>query len=125
DPLLPQEAQGDLTHLAGANQQDLPAVEIAEDSGRRGHCGVADRDGTSSDSGFMARALCRPDRAAGNDLESRVQAPGLPRRNPRLLDLSEDLRLADHHGIEAAGHPEEMRHGFLVTELVGIAPPCL
>ena len=123
DPLLPQEAQGDLTHLAGANQQDVPAVEVAEDAGRRGHGGMADRDGTSSDSGFMARALCRPDRAAGNDLESRVQASGLPGCDQRLLELSEDLRLADHHGIEAAGHPEEMRDGLLVTELVGIAPP--
>src|SRR5205823_15109236 len=34
DPLLTEETQGDLAHLACANQQDVPAVEIAQDIGR-------------------------------------------------------------------------------------------
>ena len=35
-----------------------------------------------------------------------------------LLDLAEDLRLADDHGVERAGDAEEMADGFALAELV-------
>ena len=125
NPLLAKEPQGDLAHLPGANQQDGPAGEVAEDVGGCRHRGVTDGDRTSPDPGRVARALCRPDRATSDDFEPCVKSTSVACRGQCPLDLAENLGLADHHRIETAGHLEEMRDGLLATELVGIAPPRL
>jgi hypothetical protein len=43
--------------------------------------------------------------------QSAEQAPVLPhrRRSGRRLDLAEDLRLAEDHGVQAAGDLEQVR----------------
>ena len=61
--------------------------------------------------------------AAANALCSRCSS--WPRDRARgarhgegFLHLAQNLRLADHHGIEAGGHAEEMAYRFLVAVLV-------
>ena len=37
-----------------------------------------------------------------------------------LLELAQDLRLAQNHGVEAGGHAEEVAHGLVVDVAVGV-----
>ena len=51
---------------------------------------------------------CPADRARG------------PRNGKGLFHLSQNLRLAHHHGVQAGGHAEEVAHGFLIAVLVNM-----
>jgi hypothetical protein len=48
-------------------------------------------------------------------VQRRAQGPRALGGPDRLLDLSQDLRLADHHGVEAASDPERVLHRRLVA----------
>ena len=45
--------------------------------------------------------------------EHPLQRPGGERRVVGLLDLAEDLRLAEHHRVEARGDAEDVGHGLV------------
>jgi len=49
-----------------------------------------------------------------------VETRRLRGRRCRNLDLAEDLRLADDHGVERRGYAEEMADGFALAELVEV-----
>src|SRR5439155_18461025 len=46
-------------------------------------------------------------------MQQRPGAPRFARERVRLLDLADDLRLANDYGIQPAHHPEKMPHAFL------------
>src|SRR3546814_7546535 len=57
-------------------------------------------------------------------LEHAVQLPaqraGLARRGPGMLDLAEDLRLAQYQRVEPGGDPEQMPHRVAVPVVVEV-----
>ena len=53
-------------------------------------------------------------------IEHGARRAGLARNRVRLLDLREDLPLAEHERIEARRHVEEMADAFLVDERVEV-----
>ena len=115
-----QVPRGQLPHLACADQQDALAGERPEDFQRKVDGNARDRYRTGADRGFGPHPLgnreCR--------LEQAVElAPGGTRNSRRLvrsLDLSEDLRLADHHGIQAGRDPEQVAHRLGPVVLVQV-----
>ena len=109
-PSCDQPAGGCLADLAGADQQHLPAGQVAEDAlgqdrggGRCGRCRVADRS---------LRPHLPPDaqRLAEEPVEQRA---GRPERvgGP---NLAENLRLAPHARVEAGGDAEEVLRRLVV-----------
>src|SRR2546426_4542998 len=123
DSLFVQQAYGHLAHLTGPYDEHAPAGKVAEGIRGRGHGRVTNGDWASPQPGFVVSPLCRPDRTPEDDLEPRIERTGLASVHQRPFDLAEDLRFADHHRIEAAGHAEQVDHGVLAAQPIGITLP--
>jgi len=55
-------------------------------------------------------------------VQQRAERAGGFGRARRLLELPEDLRLAQHHRIEARGDAEDVPHGLLARQRVEVGP---
>src|SRR5207247_1831435 len=94
--------------LAGAHDEHPAAVEAPENLAGQGDRGKADRDRALTEPRLRAHALA--DAKRGME-QPREQGPGTLARGgdlKRLLDLSENLRLADDERIEPGRHPEQV-----------------
>ena len=111
---------GELGHLAGADQQDRLAVERAEDFAGEVDGDRGDGDGRAANLGFGADALGDGEGALQERLERGGDGADLAGDGVGLLDLAEDLRLADDHGVERGGDAEEMADGLALAELVEV-----
>ena len=98
--LLDEVARGEVGHLARADDEDGLAAQAAEDLAREIDGDRGDGDGRAADLGFGADALGNGEGALQERLERGGDGAGLARDGVRLLDLAEDLRLADDHGIQ-------------------------
>ena len=113
-------ARGEFAHLAGADEEDGFAVERAEDFAREIDGDRGDGDGGAADLRLRADFFC----GGEGGLQQRLKlggdgadfAPGVV----SILDLTENLRLADDHGIEAGGDAEEMTNGGDIMKLVEV-----
>ena len=106
-----QRARRQLGHLAGADDQHAPPVEAAEHLARELDRHRADRHRVARDRGLAPHAPRDAERA----LRSRRSgsAPAVPVLHGgvvRLLDLPQDLRLADDQRIQAGGDAEQVVH---------------
>ena len=111
-----------LAHLAGAEHEAGAAGEPAEALGRHGDRGLGDRRDVAADGGVGAGPLAGLERVAEQQVEGRAGGALLAGPLPRLLDLAEDLALAEHGGVEAGGDAEEVGDGRRVVvdvEVVG------
>ncbi len=118
-PLVGEVAEGLLGHLAGPDHQHLLVVEPLENLlGEVGHRHAGNAHAALLD----ARLPGDPAGGLQGGLERRVgQRAGrrfLGGRLVRLLHLGEDLRLAEHHAVEARRHLEQVPHGRAVGLLV-------
>ena len=112
DALGEQLARRELAHLAGADQQRRLVVEGVEDVARQLDRRRADRHRLLGDAGLGAHALGHRERlveAAMQHAPRRADGRG---HRVLLLQLAEDLRLADDHRVEARGDAEEVAHGL-------------
>ena len=110
------EAEGHgLAHVAGAEHEGGAAAEPAEAVGRHGDGGLGDRGDVAADGGVGAGALAGLERVAEEEVEGGAGGALLAGALPRLLDLPEDLALAEHGRVEAGGHREEVRDGRRVV----------
>ncbi len=103
-----QMARDELAHLAGADQHDRLVVESLEDGARQIRRDRRHRHRFPGDAGLGADTLGDRERAVEGLVEDRARGAGTGRRHVLLLHLPEDLRLADHHRIEARRDAEEM-----------------
>src|SRR5882724_10999960 len=78
------------------------------------------RDDVGADSGVAAYLLRHRERALEEFVEERSECAGGLGDAGRLLHLAQDLRFADHHGVEAGGDAERVPHGFAMREGVEI-----
>ena len=79
-----------------------------------------DGDGRAADLGLGADALGDGEGALQERLERGGDGADLAGDGVGLLDLAEDLRLADDHGVERGGDAEEMADGLALAELVEV-----
>ena len=111
DLLRLQVHAGQLGHLAGAEDQHVEPLQVAEDLLRQRDRRVADRHGAFAEAGLGAHALADGERRVNSRL---VSAPVTWRSlafGVRVLDLAEDLRLADDQRIEAGGDAKQVPRG--------------
>ena len=116
-----QVAGGQFGHLARAHDHDRAVVERAEDLARQLDGSVADGDGHLADAGIGADAFGDAECAGEQAFQPSADGPGVLGGGVGVLELAEDLRLADHHGIEARrprgrgdGWPRGLRAGKCV-----------
>ena len=110
----------ELAHLAGAEDDDVAAVEVAEDLSREGDGRVADRDRARAEVGFRPHALADGEARVEEAIEQRAGGVGLPGGAVRLFDLAENLRFADDQRVEAGGDAEQMPRGFEIRDVVDV-----
>ena len=94
--------------LAGADDEHAAAAQ-ADGVNRGGHRRRGHGDVTGADRRFAARALAGVQRRLEQPIEQHARGAGLPRQPIRLLDLPEDLHVAEHHRVEPARHAQQVR----------------
>ena len=108
DALRAQVLRRQRADLAGADDQDAPALEPAEDLSRQLHRREADRHRALAERRLAADALADVERPVKQLAQHRAGAAPFRRGLERVLDLPEDLRLADDQRVEAGGDAEQM-----------------
>ena len=118
--LLDEMTRGQFGHLARADDEDGLAAQAAEDLAGEVDGDGGDGDGGAADLGLGADALGDREGALEERFERGGDGADLAGDGVGLLDLAEDLRLADDHGVERAGDAEEMADGLAIAELVEV-----
>src|SRR5581483_10277245 len=120
DAVALQVAGRELAHLAGADHHRGLVAEVVEDALREVDRRGADGHGLAGDAGLRADPLRDAERALQAAAEEPAGGPRLGRDPVLLLQLPEDLRLADHHRVEARRDPEEVVQRVLPAALVAV-----
>src|SRR5207302_7162985 len=107
-----QVARGQIADLSRADDEDLPAAQVAEHllGQRSGGGGHGSR--TFSDRRLHASLSTGVQRLAEKTIEDRSRRSGLV-RSP---DLTEDLTLTWHHRIEPSGNAKQVQGGSFVAQ---------
>ena len=108
DAVAEQMARRQLAHLAGADQHRGLVLETVEDRARQLDRRRADRHRAAGDAGLGAHPLGDRERLVEPAVQHRAGGADAGGAGVELLQLAEDLRLADHHRVEARGDAEEM-----------------
>ena len=96
--------------LARADQQHLFFVQVLKYFFRQTHSGIGHRHGAGADCGVGAHLLGDREGLLKKPVQDFAGGAGLVRRREGAFHLSENLRLAQHHGIEAGRHAERVPH---------------
>jgi len=107
-------------HFTGADEQHLLFGNVLEDAlgqvyGCRRH-----RYDVGADGGSGAHLLRHGEGLLEQLVQQRAHRAGILRHACRMLHLAEDLRLAQHHRIEAAGDAEHVPHGIAAGQCVEV-----
>ena len=112
-PKIPQRLRG---HLAGTHEQHPLVVEPLEHTaGKIGDGHARDRDPLTAQRRLRRHPLRRTERRLKHAGRERTGGLAVLGDGPRLLDLREDLRLAEHHAVEAGRHAKQVPHHRLVV----------
>lgn len=112
-------AQAD--HLAGADQERGMVVKIGEDAPREVGCDGGDRYRLRADEGIGPDPLGGGEAAGEQSIQSMPDMAVLERERVGLLELAQDLGLADHHGVEARRDAQQVAHHGVAGEPVKTA----
>ena len=104
---------GQLTHLARADEQDRPLLEVVEDPGGELGCSGRDRRRVLTDARLAAHALADVQRLAEEAVEDRTDGARVLGRLVRAPHLAEDLRLAGDEGVQPGRYAEEVKSRLL------------
>ena len=103
---------------ASANHQRAGLVNIGEYLLRKGDRSERDRDRVLSDRGFGAHLFRGGEHIFKYAVQFAANRCGFLRHRVGRFDLTENLRFAQHHRIESAGHPHHVTHGGFVSMTV-------
>ena len=84
-------------HFARAHEEHLPSGERIEDLAPKRNGGITHRYGVLGNAGFGANALSYGERLFKDARQAGPARSGLLGGPIRLFDLTQDLRLAEHH----------------------------
>ena len=118
--LVHQVASRLLAHLSRAHDQNLLVFERAEYLPRQLHRDRSNRYRGAANLGLPAHPLGDHKGALQHLVQVAADRPRGARRQVTALYLAQDLGLANHHGVETAGHAEEMAHGILLPVLINM-----
>jgi hypothetical protein len=105
-----------LRHLAGAEDEHVQSLEVAEDLPRQGDCGVAHRHGAFAEPGLAAHAFAHGERGVEQAVRERAGMFDARRGGKGVFHLSQDLRLADDERIQSGGNTEQVPRGFAAAQ---------
>ena len=100
-PLVGEGARGELAGVAGAQDDDVPALEVPENAEGQVHGDRRDADATRADAGLRAHALAGRQGRCEQPVQERPGAALAHRRLVRPADLALDLGLAEDHRLES------------------------
>jgi len=105
-------------HFTGTDEQDALAGNRLENAFSQMDAGGGHRDDVGADGRRAAHFLGDRERALEKLVQLRAERAVFFGRTHGIFHLAENLRLADDHRIEAAGHAESVADGFRLV--VGI-----
>ncbi len=123
-PLHPGLAQvfgGQFDGLAGTDQQHGRVFQPRERILRQPHRGRGHRNRVGADAGIGTGALGHRERLLEQPVQVLADGAVVARQRPGVLDLAQDLRLAQHHRVQPGGNAEQVAHRGGVAVLVQIA----
>ena len=97
-----------LDHLAGAHEQHPHLAQVLEQLQRQAHRRRRHAYRMGTDLGGAAHLLGHREGTLEQLVQRAAQGAGQPRFAHGELDLAQDLRLAQHHGIESGGDAERV-----------------
>jgi hypothetical protein len=97
-----------------------PAAQVFEQLAGQAHGGGGHADGVRADLGGGAHFLGDGERALEQLVQRAAQRAGGFGRAHGVFHLAEDLRFAQHHRVEPAGHAEGVARGLVVVQGVGM-----
>ena len=101
-------AQGQFRHLARPEDENGPARQVAEDLPCQLDGNRRDGDGHAGDAGLGPHALGDVERLLQQVIQDDPGGLLCPGNGIGRLDLPEDLGLAEDHGLQAGGDPEDV-----------------
>jgi hypothetical protein len=120
DAVADEVAQRQLDGLAGADDQRGQGLQVTEDLPRERHRREGHGNGAGADGGRCADVLRRGKGVLKQPFQRQAQGAGGMRMLVGALHLPEDLRLAEHHGVEAAGDTKGVQHRLVVVMSVQV-----
>jgi len=108
DLLRVQVPGGEFDHVAGADQERRVTLEVAEDTARELDAGGCDRHRARADGGLAADLLGDGEGRLEQPVEQRTRRARLLRRAVGVLQLAEDLGLAEDQRIESGSDREDV-----------------
>ncbi len=97
-----------LNHLARANKQDANLRQILKQLAGQAHGSGGHADAVRTDFGAAAHLFGHRKAALEQLVQGAAQRPGIFGRAHGVFELAQNLRLAQHHGVEARGHAKGM-----------------
>ena len=109
-----------LDHFARTHKQHLDLGQVFKQITGQAHGGGGHADAVRADLRRGAHLFGHRERALEELGERGAQSACLVSHSHRVFELPQDLRLAQHHAVQATGHAEGMAGGFLVFQAVGV-----
>ncbi|MNX93769.1 hypothetical protein D3C86_1259700 [compost metagenome] len=107
--LARQVLGGKLAHLAGTEDEQGAILQGAETLARQADGGRRDRDGPAGDPRLGSGTLARAQGEAEERVHDGARGALLLRHREGLLELGEDLVLAEDLGLEPRGDPHQVQ----------------
>src|SRR5690606_16139263 len=125
NPCLDEMAGRQFDGLAGADQQHGRVLEPGERLLRQAHRDGGHRHRVRTDAGVGAGALGGRESLLEQTVELAAKAAGAARGGPGVLDLAQDLRLAQHQRVQPGRDPEQVAHRVAAGVPVQVAVQAL
>ena len=109
-----------LDHLAGTHKQQPYLAEILKQLAGQPNGGCRHADRMGADLGGRSNLFGDRKRALEQLAQRGAQRAGLFGGTHGILELPQDLWLAQHHGIQPAGHSKGVAGGHPVLQCVGV-----
>src|SRR5262245_57166733 len=111
-PRPPQMPRRELRHLSRPGDHDSAAIQRSKNLARQFDRGVTHRYCHLADPRFRPYTFGEVERPRYYAIKPSTEGAAILGCGIRRFQLSQNLRLADHHGIEARGDAEEMMNRF-------------
>ena len=112
--------RAELDHLARADEQNGLLRHRREDPLRHPDASRGHGDRVRADVGVRADLLGDGEGSLEELVQHRPQGAGVLGGADGLLQLAKDLRLAEHHRLQAARNAERVRHGLIPRQRVEV-----
>jgi len=120
DPVLVEVTRGELDGFTGADEQGGLVAQVAEDLPRQADCREGHGDRAVADGGIRAYLFCHREGVLKQPAEQLARGSAVIGDLKGRLDLAEYLGLAEYHGIESAGHSQQVRDRLVVQPRVEV-----